>query len=91
MAEIRRFTLNFNLDVPWHREAWEVLHAIPAGHRTDAICNALRQQHQNAQLKTTIKEVVQAELQNVKISEPEDAQDDAVLGFLRTLQGDDAI
>jgi hypothetical protein len=35
--------------------------------------------------------VVQAELQNVKISEPEDAQDDAVLGFLRTLQGDDAI
>jgi hypothetical protein len=35
--------------------------------------------------------VVQAELQNVKITKPEDAQDDAVLGFLRTLQGDDAI
>jgi hypothetical protein len=87
IGEVRRINLNFNLDVPLHRAAWELLTDVPIGHRTEAICCALLAED----LKTTIKEVVQAELQNVKISEPEDAQDDAVLGFLRTLQGDDAI
>jgi hypothetical protein len=87
MAEIRRFTLNFNLDVPLHRDAWDKLNSIPTGHRSEAVFLALLSED----LKITLKEVVQAELQNVKISEPEDAQDDAVLGFLRALQGDDAI
>ena len=41
-----RFGTTLFLDDPLHRQAWELLSAIPAGHRTNWLCLALCQQAQ---------------------------------------------
>ena len=94
-----RFGTTLFLDNPLHRQAWEILSAIPAGQRTNWLCLALCQQAQREQflldLKTILKDlkaILQTELQNSSdpqtISQPRPAGsvDDDVLGFLRALQ-----
>ena len=71
-----RFGTTLFLDNPLHRQAWEILFAIPAGQ----------------QFLKDLKAILQAELQNSSdpqaISRPQPAGsvDDDVLGFLRALQ-----
>ena len=87
-----RFGTTLFLDNPLHRQAWEILSAIPAGQRTNWLCLALCQQAQREQFLLDLKIILQAELQSSShpqsISRPQPAGsvDDDVLGFLRALQ-----
>ena len=89
---MRRFGATLYLDQPLHRQAWEILSAIPAGQRTNWLCLALCQQAQREQFLLDLKTILQTELQNSSypqtISQPQPAgsADDDVLGFLRSLQ-----
>ena len=89
---MRRFGATLYLDQPLHRQAWEILSAIPAGQRTNWLCLALCQQAQREQFLLDLKIILQAELQSSShpqsISRPQPAGsvDDDVLGFLRALQ-----
>lgn len=87
-----RFGTTLFLDNPLHRQAWEILSAIPAGQRTNWLCLALCQQAQREQfllnLKTALRKELQSSFDPQTISRPQPAGsvDDDVLGFLRALQ-----
>ena len=87
-----RFGTTLFLENPLHRQAWEILSAIPAGQRTNWLCLALCQQAQREQFLLDLKTILQTELQrsfhSQTISQPQPAGgvDDDVLGFLRALQ-----
>ena len=89
---MRRFGVTLYLDQPLHRQAWEILSAIPVGQRTNWLCLALCQQAQRKQFLLDLKTILQTELQSSShpqtISRPQPAGsvDDDVLGFLRALQ-----
>ena len=59
-----RFGTTLFLDNPLHRQAWELLSAIPAGQRTNWLCLALCQQAQREQFLRDLKAILQTELQN---------------------------
>lgn len=88
MADFRRLNLRLNMENPTQREAWSILSAIPKGHRTDTICQALLCQREQENMRELIREVVHEELKqvNIETSKAEEPEDDAVLGFLRALQ-----
>ena len=103
MAEKRRLNLALNLNLPLHRQAWEIIRKFPPGSRTEQICRMLcnNQNMRQEKLLNNIRQIVHEELQNLQISavveenimlEPElqDVSDD-VLGFLRALQEGDGI
>ena len=48
-SQTARFGTTLFLDNPLHRQAWELLSAIPAGQRTNWLCLALCQQAQREQ------------------------------------------
>ena len=89
---MRRFGATLYLDQPLHRQAWEILSAIPAGQRTNWLCLALCQQAQREQFLLDLKIILQAELQSsshphsMSRPQPAGSVDDDVLGFLRALQ-----
>ena len=91
-SKTARFGTTLFLDNPLHRQAWELLSAIPAGQRTNWLCLALCQQVQGEQFLRDLKTILQTELQSSShpqtISQPQPAGsvDDDVLGFLRALQ-----
>ena len=77
-----RFGTTLFLDNPLHRQAWEILSAIPAGQRTNWLCLALCQQAQREQFLKDLKTI----LQTISRPQPAGSVDDDVLGFLRALQ-----
>ena len=81
-----RFGTTLFLDNPLHRQAWELLSAIPAGQRTNCLCLALCQQAQREQFLKDLKAILQTELQAISRPQPAGSVDDDVLGFLRALQ-----
>ncbi len=94
-----RLNLSLNLSAPHQREAWNILHAIPAGQRTDAVCRMICKGHKQEDLLEGIRAVIREELHRVefvsvkeKNKQPQAGDvDDNVLGFLLGLQqkGDD--
>ena len=96
MADKRRLNLSLNLSAPHQREAWNILRAIPAGQRTDAVCRMICKGHQREDLLEGIRMVVREELHSVnsvsvkeKTGQPQAGDvDDNVLGFLLALQND---
>ena len=94
-----RLNLSLNLSAPHQREAWNILRAIPAGQRTDAVCRMICKGHKQEDLLDSIRAVVREELHRVefvsvkeKNEQPQVGDvDDNVLGFLLGLQqkGDD--
>ena len=90
MAEIHRLSLSLQLDNPTHREAWNILTSIPRGHRTEAVCLAVLRQQEQENLRKIIREVIHDELKHTTIqASAEEPEDDAILGFLRSLQEGD--
>lgn len=90
MGSYWRLNLSLNMENPLHKAAWEILSAIPRGHRVSAVCRAVTDLGQQDAMINQIREVMREELKYVSISaetkqEPQD-DDDAVLGFLRALQ-----
>ncbi len=96
MADKRRVNLSLNLSAPHQREAWNILRAIPAGQRTDAVCRMICKGHRREDLLEGIRMVVREELHSVefvsakeKTGQPQAGDvDDNVLGFLLALQND---
>ncbi len=96
MADKRRVNLSLNLSTPHHREAWDIIRAIPAGQRTDALCRMICKGHRRDRLLEEIRAVVREELHSVEfVSAKEKTEqpgagelDDNVLGFLLALQND---
>ena len=92
-----RLNLSLNLSAPHQREAWNILRAIPAGQRTDAVCRMICKGHKQEDLLDSIRAVIREELHRVefvsvkeKTEQPQGAGDldDNVLGFLLALQND---
>ena len=97
MDKRRRLNLSFNMASPLQKEAWERLYAIPAGQRTDAVCQAVCRMYEQDRLAETLRAVIREELQGVELitekgknEQPQEAGDldDNVLGFLLALQND---
>ena len=94
MADKRRLNLALNLSAPHQREAWNILRAIPAGQRTDAVCRMICEGHKRETLLESIRAMLREELNQVefvsakeKTDEPQAGDvDDNVLGFLLALQ-----
>ena len=82
-----RFGTTLFLDNPLHRQAWEILSAIPAGQRTNWLCLALCQQAQREQFLLDLKTIQNSSYpQTISQPQPAGSVDDDVLGFLRALQ-----
>ena len=98
MSEKRRVNLSLNLSSTHQREAWNILRAIPAGQRTDAVCRMICQARTQEELLESIRTVFREELRRVEIvatnekkGQPQAGDmDDNVLGFLLALQSDEA-
>ena len=96
MDKRRRLNLSFNMASPLQKEAWERLYAIPAGQRTDAVCQAVCRMYEQDRLAETLRAVIREELHSVeyitekgKNEQPQAGDvDDSVLGFLLALQND---
>lgn len=96
MADKRRVNLSLNLSAPHQREAWNILRAIPAGQRTDAVCRMICKGHRRDGLLEEIRAVVREELHSVEFVSAKEKTgqqragdlDDNVLGFLLALQND---
>ena len=96
MAEKRRVNLSLNLSAPHQREAWSIIRTIPAGQRTDAVCQMVCMGHRRDGLLDEIRTVIREELRGVEfVSTKEKTEqppavdmDDSVLGFLLALQND---
>ncbi len=96
MLDKRRLNLAFSMASPLHREAWEILAAVPAGRRTDAICHALCLVNARDSLLDAVRAAIREELGGTSFTreKPEQRQeagdvDENVLGFLLSLQGDE--
>ncbi len=97
MPDKRRLNLAFSMASPLHQEAWEILAAVPAGRRTDAICHALCLVNARDRLLDAVRQVIREELGSVnfisateKTEQPQAGDvDENVLGFLLSLQGDE--
>ena len=91
--------MSLNLSAPHQREAWNILRGIPAGQRTDTVCQMICQARKQKNLLDSIRTVFREELCRVefvsateKIEQPQAGDvDENVLGFLFALQqgGDD--
>ncbi len=97
MPDKRRLNLAFSMASPLHREAWEILAAVPAGRRTDAICHALCLVNVRDRLLDAVRQVIREELGSVdfipateKTEQPQaGGVYENVLGFMISLQGDE--
>ena len=98
MAEKRRVNLSLNLSAPHQREAWKILRGIPARQRTNTVCRLICQAREQENLLDSIRTLLREELGRVEfVSSKENIEppqagdvDDDVLGFLRSLQEDEA-
>lgn len=98
MAEKRRLNLSINLSAPHQREAWNILRAIPAGQRTDAVCRMICQAEKKEKFLNDIRALFREELRSVefisakeKFEQPQAGDvDESVLGFLLALQQEDS-
>ena len=95
MDDRRRLGLTLFMSSPLQRRAWELVSAIPAGQRTEAICMAVCRDQDRSEMLDALRTVLQeGGASELKSEEPEKEMresggiDDNVLTFLRSLQGD---
>lgn len=93
----RRLHIVLSLDNPLQREAWSIL--SQAKNKTSAVCEAVCGYHKLKDLEDTLRSVLRDELKHISATpvlqamegdkESEEVVDDAVLGFLWSLQNDE--
>ena len=96
MPDKRRLNLSFSMASPLQRGAWELLCAVPAGRRTDAVCCAVCQMRERDALLEAVRQIVREELHRADIISAKEKSeqpragdvDENVLGFLFALQND---
>ena len=95
MPEKRRLNLSFSMTSPLQREAWQILSAVPAGQRTEAVCHAVCQVNERDTLLDAVRTAIREELGGASFKteqpqQPQRAEDvgNDVLVFLLELQND---
>ena len=80
MADKRRLNLALNLSAPHQREAWNILRAIPAGQRTDAVCRMICEGHKRETLLESIRAMLREELNQVEFVSAKEKTDEPQAG-----------
>lgn len=87
MAEIHRLNLNFNMAYPKQAAVWNLLCAIPAGHRMEEICDAILERNLENRLRSVLREELrQGSYLPIQTEPDSEAGNDAALDFLSALQ-----
>lgn len=96
MANRRRLNLSLSMASPVQRGAWEVIHAIPPGQRTEAVCKLVLEAQARREVLDMVRATLREELRHIDITTKNQSETEAgdvdknVLGFLLSLQeGDD--
>ncbi len=54
--EFKRFTLSLNMDIPLHRQVWDILEKIQKGSRTEYVCKKISGQQSKDELSQIVYE-----------------------------------
>ena len=94
MGKTRRLSVTLSMDSPLHREAWNLVSALPPGERTGAVCLAICLAFQSRKILEEVRRTIREELRNVRLQpdgetnpapETETALDSEVSAYLRFL------
>ena len=94
MGKTRRLSVTLSMDSPLHREAWNLVSALPPGERTGAVCLAICRAFQSQKILEEVRRTIREELRNVRLQpdgetnpapETETALDSEVSAYLRFL------
>lgn len=94
MGKTRRLSVTLSMDSPLHREAWNLVSALPPGERTGAVCLAICRAFQSQKILEEVRVTIREELRNVRLQpdaeanpapETETALDSEVSDYLRFL------
>jgi hypothetical protein len=94
MGKTRRLSVTLSMDSPLHREAWNLVSALPPGERTGAVCLAICLAFQSRKILEEVRRTIREELRNVRLQpdaeanpapETETALDSEVSDYLRFL------
>ena len=100
MRDTRRFSLALNLEDELQAEAYATLRNAPRGSRTNLICRAVLAYGNNSRFLEEVRQMIRDEMSNIgpismtpiqrNTNDSKAGQiDEDVLGFLRSLEGDD--
>ena len=73
MGKTRRLSVTLFMDRPLHREAWNLVSALPPGERTGAVCLAICRAFQSQKILEEVRRTIREELRNVRIQPDEEA------------------
>ena len=82
------FTFRPNLKKTSHREAWEILKAVPMREKSDFVVQAILENKRRESLENTLRRVLREELKAVPsrpVEQPEDAIPQGMMDFLAAL------
>ena len=82
------FTFRPNLKRASHREAWEILKAVPMREKSDFVVQAILENKRRESLENTLRRVLREELKAVPsrpVEQPEDAIPQGMMDFLAAL------
>ena len=94
MGKTRRLSVTLSMDSPLHREAWNLVSALPPGERTGAVCLAICRAFQSQKILEEVRRTIREKLRNVRLQpdgetnpapETETALDSEVSAYLRFL------
>lgn len=89
-----RFTFRPNPEQVNHRQAWEILQAVPDGQKTAYVVEALLQLREQQQMEELLRRIIREEMktytvQSEKSSTSKPAIPEEMLGFLESLATED--
>lgn len=67
MGKTRRLSVTLSMDSPLHREAWNLVSALPPGERTGAVCLAICLAFQSRKILEEVRRTIREELRNVRL------------------------
>lgn len=67
MGKTRRLSVTLSMDSPLHREAWNLISALPPGERTGAVCLAICRAFQSQKILEEVRVTIREELRNVRL------------------------
>ena len=82
------FTFRPNLKRASHREAWELLKAVPMREKSDFVVQVILENERRESLENTLRRVLREELKAVPsrpVEQPEDAIPQGMMDFLAAL------
>lgn len=92
--ELMRFTLTLNMDIPLHKQVWEILSGIQRGSRTEYVCKKIIGQDELGKIvyENTLKamkdyggSMPQVAVAEQNMSEAEEIENN-LFGFLASLE-----